>query len=160
MPKVRSPLADPVLVLLSMPFFVRSAAPQHSEGRCFNAAHFDPIVRFPLLSNLYVKEKRNPNIRGIVYKSTYISLKIMTFLKWCFCSCPFAPCYLSLLGHILQVFLCAHQIKLFLNNNVELEILTQLRSQHQRYVLRNLQTKRPAALRLLTSPPTVPSPEA
>lgn len=58
------------------------------------------------------------------------------------------------------MFLCAHQIKLFFNNHVELEILMQLKSQHQRSVLRDLQTKRPAALRLLTSLPTVPSPEA
>lgn len=137
--------------------FVRSAAPQHFEGRSFNAAHFDPTVRFPLLSNLYFKKKRNPNMRGIAYRSTYISLKIMTLLNWYFCSRLPAPCYLSLLGRTFQEFLCAHQSKLFLNNNVDLEILMQLRSQHQRSVLRDLQTK---SLRLLTSLPTVPSPEA
>lgn len=157
MSKARSPLTAPVLVLLSMHFFVRSAAPQHFQGRSFNAAHFDPVVRFHLLSSLYVKKKRNPNMRDIAYKSTYISLKIMTFLKCCFCSRLLAPCYLSLSGHTFQVFLCAHQIKLFFSNNAKLETLMQLRSQHQRSMLRDLQTK---SLRLLTSLPTVPSPEA
>lgn len=114
MSKARSPLTAPVLVLLSMHFFVRSAAPQHFEGRSFHAAHFDLIVRFPLLSYLYVKKKRNSNMRGITYKCAH---------------------------------LCAHLIKLFFNNNVELEILMQLTSWHQRSVLRDLKTKRPAALR-------------
>lgn len=105
---------------------VSSSTAQHFEGRNFSAAHFDPTVRFSLLSNLYVKKERNPNMRGIAYKSTYISLKIVTFLKWYFCSRPLALCYLGLLGHTFQVFLCAHQIKLFFNNDVELEILMQL----------------------------------
>lgn len=99
-------------------------------------------------------------MRGIAYKSTYISLKMVTFLKLYFLFMSTCPLLLGpFRSHISSVSLCTSDQTLFQQpcgtwNSDATEISA------SEICVRDLQTKRPAALRLLTSLPTVPSPEA